>query len=145
MFVRQLSIFMENKPGAAVGVFHLLEKAGVNIRALSLSDAGSFGLLRMIVDQPDRAKEALSAANYMVSINQVLAVSIGDQPGSLGRVLDLLAEQGCNVEYAYAFIARREDRAMVILRVGEGAEPVLEKLASVGAELLTEADACGRE
>ncbi|MPM95834.1 hypothetical protein SDC9_142989 [bioreactor metagenome] len=95
----------------------LLSAARVDMRALSVSDTKDFGILRMIADDPDRAADALRESGCVFSVSPVLAVEIADEPGSLSRILHILSQNGINLEYLYAFLARKEQRAYMILRV----------------------------
>ena len=115
MALSQLSIFVENKPGSLNEIIGALGALKVNIRALSLADTESFGILRLIVDQPERAAEKLRG-RYSVKINHVVGVRMDDRPGGLSVPLSALADAGVSVEYAYAFIGKRDNDACVILR-----------------------------
>lgn len=115
MALSQLSIFVENKPGSLNEIIGALGALEINIRALSLADTESFGILRLIVDQPERAAEKLRG-RYSVKINHVVGVRMEDRPGGLSVPLSVLANAGVSVEYAYAFIGKRDNDACVILR-----------------------------
>ena len=115
MALSQLSIFVENKPGSLNEIIGALGALEINIRALSLADTESFGILRLIVDQPERAAEKLRG-RYSVKINHVVGVRMDDRPGGLSVPLSVLANAGVSVEYAYAFIGKRDNDACVILR-----------------------------
>ena len=117
MIVDQISVFIENKLGTLAEVAELLANSGVDLRALSLADTSEFGVLRLIVDDPNRALGLLREAGFVVSVTQTLAVPIHDVPGGLAMVLKILLAEKVSVEYAYAFISRREGDAYVILRV----------------------------
>ena len=117
MTVDQISVFIENKSGTLAELTGIVGDAGIDLRALSLADTADFGVLRLIVDDSGKALELLRAAGFMVSMTQVLAVPITDAPGGLAKVLRVLADKKINVEYAYAFITRRQGKAYVILRV----------------------------
>ena len=104
MRVEQISIFLENKAGRLAEVSRVLSEAGVNIRALSLADTSDFGILRLIVDNNDRAKEVLKERGFTVGKTDVVAVEVEDRPGGLSRILDILSRQNINVEYMYAFV-----------------------------------------
>ena len=117
MTIEQLSLFVENKPGKLVEALEAMSDAGIDIRALSLADTTDFGILRLIVDKPQLALSELHNAGYLVKSSEVLPVSVGDHPGGLAGVLRVLANNGIDVEYTYAFIAHSHDRAYVILRV----------------------------
>jgi len=118
MTVEQLSVFIENKPGKLVEALESLADAKVDLRALSLADTSDFGILRAIVDKPDKALKVLNDAGFLVKTNEVLAVVVGDKPGGLAGVVRLLSEAGIDIEYTYAFVAHSSDNAYVILRVG---------------------------
>ncbi len=116
MKVEQISIFLENKSGRLAEVTQLLAGAGVNIRALSLADTADFGILRLIVDQNDRAKRALMDGGFTVGKTEVLAVEVPDRPGGLSHILRTLDAARINVEYMYAFVQRSGDNALLIFR-----------------------------
>ena len=119
MSIRQLSIFIENKPGRVAQVTEVIAKAKVDIRALSIADTSNFGILRLIVNKPDEALDALKKANITVSITSVIAIGIDDSPGEFSNVARILADKGIEIEYMYAFIGRDKNRAFVILKVEE--------------------------
>ncbi len=137
MKAKQLSIFLENKVGRLAEVTGVLGERGVNIRALSLADTSDFGVLRLIVDDPTKAQEALKEEGYTVSTTEVIAVKVPDKPGGLGRVLRSFIDLGVNIEYMYAFAGKNGDNAVVVFRVDdpERAIPVLKQH---GVGLLTE-------
>jgi len=142
MTVEQLSVFVENKPGKLMEALDTLADAQVDMRALSLADTSDFGILRAIVDKPDKAVEALSEAGFLVKSSEVLAVVLGDKPGGLAHVVRILAEAGVNIEYTYAFVAHDSDSAYVILRVDDNtaADKVLKQN---GITMLTERELYG--
>ena len=117
--IKQISIFVENKPGRMAGVAKALGDAGVNIRALTIAEAGDFGVIRMVVDDTERGYTALREKGFMVSETDVLAVEIKDVPGGLYEIADSLGMNNINVEYAYAFVTAKAARAMLILRVDD--------------------------
>ena len=117
MTIKQLSVFVENRPGKLVEALETLADAKIDMRALSLADTSDFGILRIIVDKPDQALEVLTEAGYLVKSNDVLAVVIGDKPGGLSSVVRILANAGIDIEYTYAFVAHSKDKAYVIIRV----------------------------
>ncbi len=131
--ISQLSIFVENKAGSLVFITGILAEAGIDIRAMSLADTADFGILRLIVDRPEAALEALRGHNCIVSVTEVLAVPIADAPGSLCRVLSLLAQQALFIEYSYAFITRKTNNAYVIFRL-EDNEKAIEVLEANGIQ-----------
>lgn len=121
MNIQQLSVFVENRPGVLAAITALLGDACIDIQALSMADTTEFGVLRLIVNQVDKAYETLAAAGYPVSRTNVLAVCIGHQPGGLARALAALGE-AVTVEYCYAFMSRDPRRAFVILRLDRNEE-----------------------
>ncbi|MDR2909726.1 MAG: ACT domain-containing protein [Oscillospiraceae bacterium] len=115
--IRQLSIFVENRPGRMADITEALCERGIDIRALSLADTSDFGLLRLIVTDPDAAQKALGESGVMVKISEVIAIGVTDSPGEFSRAIRLLADAKVNLEYLYAFLSRRENEAVIILRV----------------------------
>ena len=116
MKVEQISIFIENKSGRLAEVSGTLGKAGVNIRALSLADTSDFGILRLIVNDPDKAFQVLREQNFTVSKTVVIGVEVPDTPGGLSSILQILDKNNVNVEYMYAFVERSGDNAVIIFR-----------------------------
>ena len=140
MALKQLTVFVENKQGSVVPVTDALANHNINIRALSIAETEGFGILRLIVDNEAVAEEVLMQAGYLIKITEVVGVKIGDAPGKLSAALKVLKEAGINMEYLYAFMARTERHAYVVLRVENNAdaEAALEK---AGFHLITDADA----
>ncbi len=116
MRVEQISVFLENKAGRLAEVTRILSEAGVNIRALSLADTSDFGILRLIVNDNEKAKEALKANGFTVGKTDVVAVEVEDRPGGLHKILDILRKAGINVEYMYAFVQQSGNNAVIIFR-----------------------------
>lgn len=116
MRVEQISIFLENKAGRLAEVTAILRDANVNIRALSLADTTDFGILRLIVNNNQAARDALKKEGFTVGITDVLAIKVDDAPGGLNNVLDPLTEKGINVEYMYAFANSKDNNAIMIFR-----------------------------
>lgn len=116
MRVEQISVFLENKAGRLSEVTRILAEAGVNIRALSLADTSDFGILRLIVNNNDKAKDALKEHGFTVGKTDVVAVEVGDHPGGLHRILDILYQANVNVEYMYAFVQQSGNHAVIIFR-----------------------------
>ena len=139
MAVKQLSIFVENKEGKLVTITDSIANANIDIRAMSVADTQDFGIFRLIVTDPERAKEALESSGCFVSITQVVGVSIPDVPGLLAKVVNILARHNINIEYMYAFITVSKKNASVVLRVAdnEAAEKIL---VDNGVKLLEEKD-----
>ncbi len=135
----QISVFLENKSGRLAELTRALADATVNIRALSLAETIDYGVLRLIVDKPEVAKEALARAGFTVTETEVIAVEIPDRPGGLAKVVDLITRRGLNIEYCYAFVARRGDNAVVILRIDDAGTAV-RTLTESGARVLASAE-----
>ncbi|MGO9413101.1 MAG: ACT domain-containing protein [Spirochaetia bacterium] len=119
MSVRQISIFLENKKGRLAEVTRLLASRAVNIRALSLADTADFGVLRIIVNDPDACLAALKADGIIAQVTEVLAVEMEDKPGGLARVLAALEGAGVNVEYMYAYVEKTKANAIVICKIDD--------------------------
>lgn len=139
MAIKQLTVFVENKQGAVVSVTDILSKNDINLRALSIAETEDFGILRLIVNDEAAAEKALLDAGYLLKITEVVGVKIGDAPGKLTEVLRVLDDKNINVEYMYAFMARTEKHAYVVIRVedNEIAEMALE---AAGFHIITKAD-----
>ncbi len=136
MTVKQISIFVTNMTGGLAEVAGVLGNSGVDIRALSIADTKDFGILRIIVDDPDKALEALSSSGYVAKVTDVLAVPINDAPGGLAAVLSVLADANIFIEYLYAFATRTNAQdAYVVLRVPEN-EAAEKALTEKGIKLL---------
>lgn len=125
--IKQISVFIENKPGRMARVAKTLSDAEVNIRALTIAEAGDFGVIRMVVDDTETGYRVLREHGFTVSDTDVLAVEIQDVPGGLYEIVYTLGQNNINVDYAYAFVTAKAERAMLILRVDDtkGAARVL--------------------
>jgi hypothetical protein len=136
MKLKQLSVFMENRAGRLAEIARLLGDAKINIRALALADTSDFGILRLIVNDVDRALNVLRGAGLTVSLTDVVAVEVPDHPGGLAGVLEPLRAAGVNVEYLYAFVEKATDQAVVIFRF-EDADGALKALREAGISVLS--------
>lgn len=116
MKLEQISVFLENKSGRLAEVTKILGDADVNIRALSLADTSDFGILRIIVNDTETAKESLKKHNFTVGKTEVVAVEVPDRPGGLAGILEILRGNEINVEYMYAFVERSGKDAVIIFR-----------------------------
>jgi hypothetical protein len=119
MKVEQISVFLENKPGALAEVTRFLGEGSINIRALSLADTKDFGILRLIVNDNEKAKAILVARGFTVRKTEVVAVEVPDRPGGLAEILKILFEAKVNVEYLYAFVQQSGENAIIIFRFDE--------------------------
>lgn len=127
--IKQISVFVENKPGRLSAVTGVLFSGGINLRAFMIADAGDFGIIRMVVDKTEEAYKALKEAGFTVAVNEVLAVEVEDKPGELFKISKALGDAGVNIEYVYAFTSEKH-KALIIFRVNdnEKAKEILEKM-----------------
>lgn len=139
MAIKQLTVFVQNRKGAVSSITDILAKNDVNIRALSIAETEDFGILRLIVNDEAAAEKTLSDEGYLLKVTDVVGVKIGDAPGKLTNALAVLDKAGINLEYLYAFMARTERHAYVVLRV-EDIEEAESALESAGFHLITDAD-----
>ncbi|MBQ5397889.1 MAG: ACT domain-containing protein [Ruminococcus sp.] len=139
MAIKQLSVFVENKVGSLVTVTDAIASTGVDIRAMSMADTQEFGIIRMIVDDIDSAKEKLTEKGLFLSVTEVVGVAVHDRPGGLDEAVKLLSDNNINIDYLYAFISDSKKYAYVVLRVDDN--QAAEKLLSAhGLQLITEDD-----
>ena len=129
MIASQLSIFAENKPGKLAEVTGILAGEKINIRATAISTSDTFGVIHLIVDDPERALDALTKAGVLVKIRRVLAVLLDDRPGGLDKLAQLLAREGININNAYGFVLENRVRAVFVVDVDdpEKAVKIIEK------------------
>ena len=139
MAIKQLSVFVENKEGKLREITDILAKAGIDIRALSIADTSEFGILRLIVRDPQKSKALLEKNGFVATINDVVGVEINDRPGGLAEIVRLFAERDINMEYMYAFLTRTENKAYLVVRVDDASE-VENLLESEKIRILTPAD-----
>jgi hypothetical protein len=136
--LKQITVFLENKPGRMEEVTGCLSRENINIHALSIADTTDFGILRMVVSDPERAARVLKENNFMGKTTEVVAASMGHKPGSLHKMLRELGELDISIEYMYAFTSRKKDHdAIVVLRLADQ-DAVIEKLKSGGFPMLGE-------
>ena len=134
--IKQISLFVENRPGRMAKVSKTLSDAGVNIRALTVAEAGDFGVIRMVVDDPEKGYKVLHDGGFTVSETEVLAVEMKDIPGGLYEIVNTLGENEVNVDYAYAFVTAKAERALLIIRV-DNIEKAKKVLTGAGIKLAT--------
>ncbi len=130
MTVKQISIFVENRPGALLELTSFLAEKNVDMRALSLADTKDFGILRLIVSNVEETYALLKNEGYIVTLTDVLAVTIEDKPGGLVKVLKVLGDADVNIEYSYAFTSRIENHAYTIFRVADNDKAIKALLGS---------------
>ena len=119
MLITQLSLFVENTPGSLSKVCQVLKQHQINIRTLSLADTQQFGILRFLVNDPEKAREVLASAGFTAKETEVLALPVADHPGGLAEILDVIDRNNLNVEYMYAFTFGREDNAVMVFRFAD--------------------------
>ena len=139
MAIKQLTVFVQNQKGTVVSVTDILAKNNINLRALSIAETQDFGILRLIVNDEKAAETVLAENGYLIKVIEVVGVKIGDEPGKLTSALDVLDKAGINVEYLYAFMARTEKHAYVVLRV-EDNEVAEKVLTDAGFKMISESD-----
>ena len=116
MKLKQLSVFLENKPGALSAPCRRLAQAGINLLTLCLADTREFGILRLVVRDWEKARQTLEAGGWAVRLTDIVAVEVPDQPGGLADLLEVFERAGINVEYMYAFSVKAEDRGLLVFR-----------------------------
>lgn len=121
MLLKQISVFLENKSGQLLKIVNVLAENEIDLRALSIAEAQDYGVLRMIVDKPDETLTILRGQDWLCSANEVLAVMVPDEPGSLKKILTVLADNDVNMVYSYAFLSGIEGKACIVLRVDDNA------------------------
>ena len=137
--IRQLSVLVENKPGRLMEVTSRLTEAHVNIRAVANFDAPDFGILRMVVDKPEEAKEYLTTRGYVVSVHEVMGVELEDKKGNLNQMLSILAEGKLNINYIYSFVIR-DGRAPVMVFQTDDYEKATQILKKYNVKIVEEDD-----
>ena len=139
MAIKQVTVFVQNEKGTVATVTEILANNNINLRALSIAETEDFGILRLIVNDTKKAEQVLLEAGYLIKTINVVGVKIGDAPGKLTSALKALDEASINIEYMYAFMARTERHAYVVLRVEENeeAEAILQ---NAGLRLITDSD-----
>ena len=137
--IKQLSVFVENKPGSLMEVTSKLTEAHINIRAVASFDTPEFGILRLVVDKPTEAKGYLTERGFVVRVNDVIGAELEDKKGNLNQMLAVLAENSINVRYIYSFVIR-EGRAPVLVFSTDDYEKAASILKDVGVKMVDESD-----
>ena len=143
MFVKQISVFVENKFGRISAIINALAEKNIDISALSLADTSEFGILRIIVDKPELAIDVLKDEGVIVKSSDVLAVAIDDVPGGLAKALRVLTDAEVVIEYMYAFIGKADGKAMTVIRVDDN-DKAVKALENGGIPMLTTEDISAR-
>lgn len=136
MLIKQISIFIENKSGRLAEVIQILGQNDIDISALSIADTTDFGILRLIVNNPDKAEKVLKENEFTVSSTNVIAIAVEDRPGGLSKALTVLEKQGIGIEYMYAFVGKSSGEALVIIRVDES-DKAIDVLTKGGIKVLS--------
>ncbi|MCX7714297.1 MAG: ACT domain-containing protein [Clostridia bacterium] len=139
MLVKQISVFVENKFGRLAEIISILGNNNIDISALSIADTTDFGILRLIVNDPNLAEKVLKDNGLAVKSTEVIAVAVEDKPGGLARVLNILKDANISIEYMYAFIGKSESGALVIIRVDQPNEAI-NVLKNSGIEIIKASD-----
>ncbi|MBR2294457.1 MAG: ACT domain-containing protein [Clostridiales bacterium] len=142
MSVKQINVFLENESGRLAEVTAALAKNKIDIRALYVADTTEYGILRMLVNQPDEAQVVLQNLGFTVSQTSVIAVAIPDTPGTLDKVLGVLSANNISLEYLYAFVGRASSDAVVVIRVDDK-NKALEYLEKSGVKVLDDKEVYG--
>ncbi len=139
MFIKQLSVFVENSQGRLQQIIDVLGENHINIRALSLADTAEFGILRLIVDEDEKASVLLKEKGVISKVTEVIAVSIDDCVGGLAAVTRAITDAGIGIEYTYAFLGRSEGKALLVIQTSDEkrAESILREK---GVKLVSEED-----
>jgi len=137
MAIRQLSVFVENKKGSLHEITDVLAKAGIDLRSMCIADTSDYGIVRMITDDPVRAQAILAEAGHVANVREVTAFAVPDVPGGLAQVLDMLEDNGVNIEYLYALVTRNVGKAYAVART-DAPDKAEQVLKSNGIELLDE-------
>lgn len=137
--IRQLSVFVENRPGSLRSVTDKLTEAHINIRAIASFDTPEFGILRLVVDQASEAKQYLTERGFVVRIHEVIGVELEDKKGNLNQMLDILAKGNVNINYIYSFVIR-EGRAPVLVFNTDNYEHATQILKEANVKTVEEAD-----
>lgn len=137
--IRQISVFVENEPGSMMRVTSALTDARINIRAISTFDTPEFGIMRLVVDEPGRAKESLTSQGFVTRVNDVIGVELEDKKGNLNQMLKILADGEINVNYIYSFVIR-EGKAPVMIFHTDDFERAERVLRDADVKLIEEAE-----
>lgn len=127
--IKQISVFVENQPGSMMRVTSVLTESHVNIRAISTFDTPEFGILRLVVDDPAKAKESLTQKGFVTRVNDVIGAELKDEKGNLNQMLKILADGEINVNYIYSFVVREEKAPVIVFHTDDfqKAEQVLKE------------------
>jgi hypothetical protein len=142
MKIKQISVFLENRRGRLLEVCALLGENNINIRALTVAETESFGVLRIVVDKTEEAVAALKRGNFTANVTDVVAVEVSDEPGGLAKVLKVIADGNLNIEYMYGFVEKHADKALLVFRF-ENADRAVGVLTKNNINIVGEQDVKG--
>ena len=130
MIINQISVFLENKPGQLCNLVNTLAGSGIDLKALSLAESQDYGILRIIVDEVEKATDIIKEQGWPCAVTPVISVTVPDEPGSLTKILSVIAENNVDLQYSYAFFSRVQGKACIILRVddNEKVEKILKEM-----------------
>ena len=135
-FIKQLSLFVENTPGSISKVCRILKDNDLSISTLSLADTSEFGILRLLIQDSDKAAQVLTAAGFVVKSAEVLALTVPNRAGGLSEIFDILDKHNLSVEYMYAFTAGKADKAIIVFRFEDPAA-ALKEIAGENVQLIS--------
>ncbi len=124
MFIKQVSVFLENKKGRLAEVTDILAKAQINVKALSLAETRDFGILRIIVNDWSKCNDVLKQSDFITRVTDLVGVEVDDNPGGICHVLSTIEKAGVNIEYMYAAVKRSKDKAVVLFRVDNNEQAI---------------------
>lgn len=136
MFIKQISVFMENRPGRLAEITQVVSDNNISMRAINIADTTDFGILRMIVDDFEKAEKVLRENNMTASVSDVIAVSFEDKVGSFNNVVSLLSAENLSIEYIYSFIGEKSAKAVIVIKTNDG-ELAASLLEKGGVEILS--------
>ncbi len=141
MLIDQISVFIENKTGRLAEVMQVLNNGGVDIRAMTIADTADFGIMRIIADDTEKAITALKNDGFTAAVTKVIAFTIPDVSGSLYKVMDIINDNGINIDYLYSVMGKTAGRADIVIRV-EDTEQAVKVLQDNNVQLITGAELC---
>ncbi len=139
MTIHQISVFLENRAGQLAEIADILSENHIDMRAMSIAESADYGVLRLIVSDPEKTASILLSKEYILSMTPVLAVSVPDEPGALTHILDVLSSSGISREYAHAALAGRADTAYIVCRVADN-EAATAALTAAGITVAAQED-----
>ncbi len=143
MQIKQLSIFIENKKGTLAGLTGTLMKNSLDIRAIAVFDTNEFGIVRLVVDDPEKALDVLKKDGFIAKVSKVIAVEPEDKPGSLNEIFRILGENDINIEYIYSFVMRKREMPFIVFKVDDQ-EKAVSVLVDGGINVVNKEEVYGK-